>query len=152
MTVDFDSCWYVVQTRPQSEKQASAHILRQGFDVYLPRYLKQRRHARRVDKRSRCLYFQITFLCRSTSRRNAGYRSSQRLGCTMVRDGDRPAPVPHHVIEALKGREDARGLIQLKRAPRFSPGDPIRVVNGALYDCLGLYEGMSGEARVCHPA
>ncbi len=99
--------------------------------------------------RSRCLYFQITFLCRSTSRRQRWLSISQRLGWhELVRDGDRPAPVPHHVIEALKGREDARGLIQLKRAPRFSPGDPIRVVNGALYDCLGLYEGMSGDARV----
>ena len=148
MTVDFDSCWYVVQTRPHSETKASAHLLRQGFEVYLPRYLKQRRHARRVDTVTVPLFPNYLFVAVDISTQRWLSIQSTIGVARLVRDGDRPAPVPHHVITALKGREDARGLIQLDRAPRFSPGDSVRVVNGALYDCLGLYEGMSGDARV----
>jgi len=148
MTIAPDSCWYVVQTRPHSENKASAHLLRQGFEVYLPRYLKQRRHARRVDTVTVPLFPNYLFVAVDISTQRWLSIQSTIGVARLVRDGDRPAPVPHQVIAALKGREDARGLIQLDRAPRFSPGDPVRVVNGALYDCLGLYQGMSGEARV----
>jgi transcriptional antiterminator RfaH len=41
--------WYVVQSQPNAENKAIAHLERQGFTTYLPHYLKRRRHARRVD-------------------------------------------------------------------------------------------------------
>ncbi len=41
--------WYVVQTRPRDESTALFHLTRQGFEGYLPRFLKSRRHARKVD-------------------------------------------------------------------------------------------------------
>jgi transcriptional antiterminator RfaH len=59
-----------------------------------------------------------------------------------------PAVVPQTIIEGLKRREDANGLVQLEHRPRFAPGDKIRVLNGAFCDCLGLFEGISGQERV----
>ena len=41
--------WYVVQSQPNAEAKAVLHLNRQGFVTYLPRYLKRRRHARRVE-------------------------------------------------------------------------------------------------------
>ncbi|MGD9769432.1 MAG: transcription termination/antitermination NusG family protein, partial [Pseudolabrys sp.] len=41
--------WYAVQSQPNAENKAVAHLARQGFETYLPRYLKRRRHARRVE-------------------------------------------------------------------------------------------------------
>ena len=41
--------WYVVQTQPHAESKAARHLCRQGFQIYLPRYLKRRRHARRTE-------------------------------------------------------------------------------------------------------
>ena len=41
--------WYVAQTQPNAENKALAHLARQGFVTYLPRFLKRRRHARRID-------------------------------------------------------------------------------------------------------
>ena len=84
------------------------------------------------------------------------YRAAQRwlsinstIGITrLVRNGDRPAPVSQAVIDALKSREDASGIVQLDRRPRFLPGDKIRVMGGAFSDFLGLYEGMSTHERV----
>jgi transcriptional antiterminator RfaH len=66
----------------------------------------------------------------------------------LVRDGERPAPVPQHVIDGLKRREDADGFVQLDHRPRFSLGDKVRVVGGTFCDSIGIYEGMSSRERV----
>ena len=38
MTATSSARWYVVQTRPHAEAKAAAHLERQGFGIYLPRY------------------------------------------------------------------------------------------------------------------
>jgi transcriptional antiterminator RfaH len=45
-----DSGWYVVQTQINAEAKAARNLLRQGFAIYLPRYLKRRSHARKIEK------------------------------------------------------------------------------------------------------
>lgn len=40
--------WYAVYTKTGAENLAEGHLQRQGFRVYLPRYRKERRHARRI--------------------------------------------------------------------------------------------------------
>ena len=54
--------WHVVQTRPRSENKAALHLQRQGFEVYLPRYLKRRSHARKVDFVPAPLFPQYVFV------------------------------------------------------------------------------------------
>ena len=54
--------WYVVQTQANAEHKAVAHLGRQGFTTYLPRYLKRRRHARRVDIVPRPLFPRYLFV------------------------------------------------------------------------------------------
>ena len=142
------SRWYVAQTRPHAEAKASEHLRRQGFEIYLPRFMKQRRHARRVDTVAVPLFPSYLFVSVDLSTQRWLSIQSTVGVARLVRDGDRPAPVPQNIIEALKSREDATGLITLERAPRFAPGDKVRVVGGAFLDCLALYEGISGEARV----
>ena len=41
--------WCAVQTHVRSEDKAAFHLSRQGYDVFLPKHLKRRKHARRVD-------------------------------------------------------------------------------------------------------
>jgi transcriptional antiterminator RfaH len=148
MKTDFGSRWYVAQTHPHSEAKASVHLRRQGFPIYLPRYLKQRRHARSIETIAAPLFpgYLLVSIDLTTQR---WVSIDSTFGVRrLVRDGDRPAAVPQHVIDALKHREDARGFVQLNRRPGFSPGDKIRVVGGAFCDSIGLYEGLSGRERV----
>ena len=49
MTAEFHPRWFVAHTQPHAEVKATAHLARQGFQIYFPRYLKRRRHARKVD-------------------------------------------------------------------------------------------------------
>ena len=148
MSVDSYSHWYVAQTRPHAEAKASHHLRSQGFEIYLPRYLKQRRHARRVEKVASPLFPNYVFVAIDVATQR-WLSIDSTIGVTkLVRNGDLPTPVPQQVIDALRRREDANGFVQLIRRPRFSPGDKIRVVGGAFCDCYGLYEGMTARERI----
>jgi transcriptional antiterminator RfaH len=148
MTAVFGSRWYVAQTHPHGEARASRHLCRQGFPVYLPRFLKQRRHARRVEKIPSPLFPGYLFVSIDLATQRWLSIDSTCGVSRLVRDNDRPATVPQHVIDALKLREDADGFVQLDRRPRFSPGDKVRVIGGAFCDSIGLYEGLSSRERV----
>jgi transcriptional antiterminator RfaH len=148
MSVDFGSHWYVAQTRPHAEAKASQHLRSQGFEIYLPRYLKQRRHARRVDEVAAPLFPNYLFVAINIATQR-WLSIDSTIGVTkLVRNGDLPASVPQHIVDALKRREDARGYIQLIRRPKFLPGDKIRIVGGTFCDCYGLYEGTTARERV----
>jgi len=148
MSVDLGSRWYVVQTHPHAETKASEHLRRQGFAIYLPRYLKQRRHARRVETRAAPLFPRYVFVAIDMAMQRWFSIDSTFGVSKLIRHGDVPAAVPQPIIDALKGREDADGYVQLMSRPRFAPGDKIRVVGGAFCDCCGLYDGMSSRERV----
>jgi hypothetical protein len=54
--------WYVVQTQPQSESRAELNLRRQGFTTYLPRYMRTRRHSRKVEMVARPLFPRYLFV------------------------------------------------------------------------------------------
>jgi transcriptional antiterminator RfaH len=140
--------WYVAQTHPHAEAKASLHLARQGFEIYLPRYLKKRRHARRVETVAAPLYPGYVFV--AIDRGVQRWRSIlSTIGVSrLVCCGDDPAAVPEGIIEQLKRQQDENGLIRFERRARFNPGDTVRVVEGVFSDCLGLYEGMDDRERV----
>jgi transcriptional antiterminator RfaH len=148
MSIESVPRWFVAQTHPHCEVKASAHLGRQGFTTYLPRYLKRRRHARRVEHVAAPLFPRYLFVAVDLA--TQGWLSiHSTIGVTrLVCHGDCPTPVPQPVIDAIQAREDAQGFFKFLPQPRFAPGDKIRVIEGALYGCCGLYEGMSGQERV----
>jgi transcriptional antiterminator RfaH len=141
-------CWYAVQTHPHCESKAMQHLIRQGFEVYLPRYLKRRRHARRVDTVAAPLFPRYLFVAvDQLTQRWRAIRST--IGVTdLVRQGDQPATVADKVIHELRTHEDERGLIRLQPRALFANGDKVIVVNGVFSTCLGLFEGMKDKDRV----
>jgi transcriptional antiterminator RfaH len=139
--------WYVAQTHVHAEVKAAQHLVRQGFEVYLPRYRKQRRHARRVDQIAAPLFPRYLFVSIDIAIQR-WYSIQSTVGIVrLIRDGDAPVSVPEFIVEGLKRSEDADGYVQLEHRSRFAPGDKIRVSNGAFCDCLGLYEAISGKDR-----
>ncbi len=140
--------WFVVQTQPNAENKAVAHLARQGFATYLPRYLKRRRHARKVEVVSAPLFPRYLFVGIDLAEQR--WRSIfSTIGVSrLVCNGDMPTPIAEEVLESLKVREDASGFVRLDRRTSFRAGDQVRVLDGAFADCLGLYEGMRDSDRV----
>jgi transcriptional antiterminator RfaH len=140
--------WYVAQSQPNAELKALAHLNRQGFTTYLPRYMKRRRHARRVDHVPAPLFPRYLFvgIDLATQRWRSIFSTVgvSRLVC----NGDAPQAVPDQIVAALRAREDEGGLVQLDLRPSFRVGDKICVLDGALAGCFGLYECMKDSERV----
>ena len=140
--------WYVVQTQSNAENKAVANLARQGFATYLPRYLKRRRHARRIDVVAAPLFPRYLFVkIDMTIQRWRSIYSTVGVS-QLVSNGECPAAVAEQVINLLKSRENESGFIQLDHRPKFTVGEKIRVVEGVFYDCLGIYDGMSDRERV----
>jgi transcriptional antiterminator RfaH len=147
MTIS-DAGWYVVHTHVHAETKAASHLTRQGYAIYLPRYLKRRRHARRVEIIAAPLFPRYLFV--AIEQVTKRWRSIQStIGVThLVRNGDEPAEVSACIVDGLRDREDERGFIRLDVRPRFAPGDKVRIAYGAFSACFGLFEGLTDNDRV----
>ena len=148
MNEAMSSRWYVVQTQVNGEAKAAQNLLRQGYEIYLPRYLKRRRHARKVDFAAKPLFPRYMFVAIDLASQR--WRSIQStFGVSrLVTNGDDPATVPQGVVHALKARENDKGFIQLDSKPTFAPGDKVRVLAGAFMDSAGLFSGLADHDRV----
>jgi transcriptional antiterminator RfaH len=148
MTIESNGRWYVAQTHPHAENKAAGHLMRQGFAVYLPRHLKRRRHARRVESVPAPLFPRYLFIAVDMATQR--WRSiHSTIGVTrMVCNGDLPAAVDDSIIEGLRRREDAQGFVRVERRVTFAAGDRIRVQEGVFASCLGLFEGVTDAERV----
>jgi transcriptional antiterminator RfaH len=148
MTAELQPRWFVAHTHPHAESKATTHLNRQGFEIYFPRYLKRRRHARRIETVAAPLFPRYLFVAidLDAQRWRSIYSTVgvNRLVC----NGDDPTPVPDGIVEALKKREDMNGFIKLDPRAPFRTGDKIRVLDGAFSSCLGLFEGMAERERI----
>ena len=148
MTAVDASAWYVVHTQMNAEMKAARNLLRQGFDIYLPKFLKRRSHARKVEKVAAPLFPRYLFVCVDITAQR--WRSIQStFGVShFVSNGPGPTPVAGNVLRLLKAREDANGFIQLDQRPKFVPGEKVRVLSGPFSDNLALFDGMGDRDRV----
>lgn len=147
-TVTVEPTWCVVQTHVHSEAKAAAHLVRQGYDVYLPRYLKRRRHARKIENVPAPLFPRYLFV--GFDLMAARWRSIQStLGVShLVCDRNQPAALSSRVIAELRSREDGNGFIQLNLQPCLMPGAKVRIVEGVFSESFGSFEGMADRDRV----
>src|SRR5262249_60770283 len=120
------------------------HLERQAFDTYLPRYLKRRRHARRVDTVPAPLFPRYLFVGIDLSAQC--WRSIfSTLGVSrLVCNGELPTPIADQVIQNLKASEDADGYVRIPR-PRFEAGGKISILDGALAHCLVLHRCITDD-------
>jgi transcriptional antiterminator RfaH len=140
--------WYVARTHALGEEKALINLLKQGFKVYLPRYLKRRRHARRTEWVKAPLFPRYLFvnfdIAITRWRAISSTIGIDRMICTL----DRPVPVPDGVIDDIKSRENERGLISLAQCLSLSCGDRIQIESGAFSDMTGLFECTTDDERI----
>ncbi len=140
--------WYVVHTHFKNEALALTNLRRQGFDVYLPQYLKSRRHARRSELVSAPLFPRYLFVyldIEAVRWRAIKYTIGvQHIIC----NGERPAPVPDGVVEDIKAHENDAGKVVLGRICPFKKNQLVKINTGALSDHSGLFDCASDDQRV----
>jgi len=140
--------WFAVNTHARSEEKARFNLERQGFQVYLPRYLKKRSHARRTDTVPAPLFPRYLFVAMDVA--TARWRSiNSTFGVShLVTNGNEPLPVDEQVIEEIRAREDEQGWVKIGQFFRYRKGEKIQVVNGPLAGLAGLFDCFDGNERV----
>jgi len=138
--------WYVARTLPQRELQAAQQLTNQGFRAFVPRYWKNRRHARKVETVSAPLFpryiFTVLDLTWERWRSVNGTLGVERL--LMI--GGEPQPVPHGVVESLIETTDAEGNIHYEF--RLKEGQAVKVTAGPFADLVGQLERLDDNGRV----
>jgi transcriptional antiterminator RfaH len=135
--------WAVLLTQPNRERTALTHVERQGFTAWLPRVRSTVvRRGLKVEAIEplfpRYLLVQVI---------DAWHCLRSTLGVSgLIMDGERPAFIREHEVEGLRARE-RDGLVVLDLAPRFSPGDPVRIGEGPFHGHKAIFEGMTGAER-----
>ncbi len=140
--------WYAVYTQPRNEERAHEHLARQGFEVFLPRYLKRRSHARRVTVAPAPLFPRYLFVSFDASQQRWRAIRSTRGVIDLVSNGDTPVPVPEAVINEIERRRDADGFVVLARHLGLKRGmqDPDRC--RAVCGREAIFEEQRDEDRV----
>ncbi|MDE5453002.1 transcriptional activator RfaH [Bradyrhizobium sp. CSA112] len=140
--------WYVVQTQINAEAKAARNLVRQGFEVYLPRYLKRRSHARKIEKVAAPLFPRYLFVrIDMTTQRWRSVQSTFGVS-RLVLNGSGPAPVAQQVLDLLQTRENENGYVKLDQRPKFARGEKVRVLAGAFAENLGLFDGQADRDRI----
>ena len=140
--------WYAAYTQPHAEAKALDHLQRQGYSIYLPRYRRWVRHARKRALVSRPLFPRYLFvgLDRLTQRWRPIRSTAGVLG--LVNGGEEPVAVAPEIIDALRRREGEGVFDVLSPAQQLRAGDRVRVTQGPFEDFVGRLMGVADHERV----
>jgi transcription elongation factor/antiterminator RfaH len=138
--------WYVARTLPQRELQAARQLNNQDFRTFVPRYWKNRRHARKVETISAPLFPRYIFVVVDPTRDR--WRSiNGTLGVDrLLMYGGKPQPVPPGVIENLVAARDTQGNISF--GFHLKEGQAIKVMAGPFAELVGELERLDEGGRV----
>lgn len=136
--------WSAVVTRPQAEAKAIAHLERQDFTCWAPRFqeITVRRGRRIVSEKwlfPRYLFVLVVDRWRSI------------LGTigvvSIISFGEKPAAVPTSWVEEMRSHENRQGLVELPQKGRFRLGQQVQVTAGPFASLSGIYQGMNEQQR-----
>ena len=138
--------WFVVRTQPHRESQAERQLANQHYRIFLPRFRKSRRHARKFEIVSAPLFpgylFVILNLARDRWRSINGTYGVDRL----LTQAGAPEPVPHGLVEQLLTTTDAEGVVRFH--PHLQNGQMVRVSAGPFANFVGQLQQLDDSGRV----
>jgi transcriptional antiterminator RfaH len=140
--------WYAAYTQPNREATAVEHLSRQGYSVYLPRYRRAVRHARRRALVLRPLFPRYLFvgLDRLTQRWRPIRSTCGVVG--LVASRDEPVPVDPGIVESLRQREEKGAFDLVSPVQWLRKGDVVRVTEGPFADLIGRLLAVTDHERV----
>ncbi len=143
-----DRQWYVVNTHPQGEARAELNLRRQGFDAYVPRYLRKRRHARREDVVARPLFPRYMFVALDLAKDRWRAIQSTFGVSHLVSAGDVPLAISESVVDEIRAREGDNGFVRLGLPAGLGPGSPVRLIEGIFAEYEGVIDRIADDRRV----
>jgi transcription antitermination factor NusG len=99
------------RTQPHREALAERQLVNQNYHVFLPRFLKSRRHARKFETVSAPLFPRYMFITLDLTRdRWRSVNGTYGVDRLLTRAGE-PEPLPYGLVEQLLDAAEADGKV-----------------------------------------
>lgn len=140
--------WIVAITQPKREQWAAENVIRQGYEVYHPRFVT----SQDIEGRKKLKMWKTQSLF-------PGYLFVHTPGIwrfligtfgvmgVVMLASDTPAVLPDQVMVDLRARQGLDGAITLPK--RFAHGQSVRVTGGAFQGLSGIWDGSTRQEREC---
>lgn len=139
--------WYLIHTKPRQEKCALQNLEQQGYACYLPLFSTEKLRQGQLSVAEEPLFPRYLFIRLDISNSAKSWspiRSTKGVS-RLVSFGLEPAKVDNGLVELLKSRE---ALMQNQPLQLFTPGERVRLAEGAFAGIEGIYQMTNGESRV----
>lgn len=130
--------WYLIKTKPRQEFTAAINLEAQGFETYLPQYVK--------DGNISALFPGYIFI-HMNDRLNYSKVSYTRGVQNFVKFGRWFASMPNKVVQLMKEKE-LETATKASELLKLNKGDSVEVLDGPLKGFNAIFEGYSDEGRV----
>lgn len=140
--------WSVIHTQPLKEIVAKQHLIAQGYEVYLPRFKKLCKHARKVEEKLVPLFPRYIFVkadldvCQWRS-----INGTRGVSYLLMSSDLNPAKVPDFIIGELKAQEITDGIVPINSLVNFIKGEKIRITEGVFKDQIATFEFLDDKSR-----
>ena len=130
--------WYAIHTHANQESRAESNLTAWNIETFVPRYRSRRRN----EFRSEPLYsVRPLFTGYIFARLDANELSKVRYTRgvhSIVSVGDKPASIDDELIETIRERGGADGLVKL--SDEIKPGDEVVLKGGHFSQFEGVFE------------
>lgn len=131
MENDYGISWYALHTKPHQEHRAADFLALGQIESLVPQLPSKPGSAPRA-------FFPGYIFARFDLDQMLHKVKFSRGVAYVVSFGGKPFPVQLETIDLVRGRMDAKGIVQ--PSSRFSPGDVVRVNSGPMRDLAGVFE------------
>ncbi len=129
--------WYVIQTKPKKEEEATCYLSTKGVEVFNPLLETFLLRNGKTDKELKPLFPNYIFGKFDLDQNYPLVRWARGVK-KVLGFGEYPTPVSEEVVEVIKKRTDTNGVLRLRY--HFQANDLIRIKTGPLKDLLGIFE------------
>jgi transcriptional antiterminator RfaH len=138
--------WFLVRSKPRQEAVALTHLVRQGYESYLPLFAIEKLVRRKTTVVQEPMFARYLFVRLDISGQGHSWspiRSTVGVS-ELVCFGSRPARVDAALIATLREREMAQ---QANPDALFAAGDSVRITEGAFAGLEAIYQMNDAEGR-----
>ena len=129
--------WYVIQTKPKKEEEASSYLSNKGVEILAPLIEAFTARNGRINKEVKPLFPGYVFGNFDIEQNYPLVRWARGVK-KVLGFGEYPTAISEEVVNIIKARTDYNGIVRMIK--HFEPNDVVRVTSGPLKDLLGIFE------------
>jgi transcriptional antiterminator RfaH len=139
--------WYLIQTKPRSEKLALENLTNQGYECYLPMMKVEKVISNQIEVQKVPLFPRYLFINLDLDFESKSWTPirSTRGVSNLVKFGETPAKIHDELVKHIYSREH---LSDSKIEPLYQKGQILKIVHGPFSGFESIYQGMDPEMRV----